>query len=71
LKLQLEDSIIAYGKSLILAALQSRHLDNISIETKELLSKILKLSIDDKVSPRINLKKDPDASVNDVFKRVI
>jgi 2-oxoisovalerate dehydrogenase E1 component len=35
-------------------------LDNISIETKELLSKILKLSIDDKVSPRINLKKDPD-----------
>jgi 2-oxoisovalerate dehydrogenase E1 component len=58
---QLEDSIIAYGKSLILAGIVKQdHLDNIPIDTKELLSKILRLSIDDKVSPRINLKKDPD-----------
>jgi 2-oxoisovalerate dehydrogenase E1 component len=58
---QLEDSIIAYGKSLILAGIAKQdNLDNISIETRELLSKILKLSIDDKVSPRINLSEDPD-----------
>jgi 2-oxoisovalerate dehydrogenase E1 component len=58
---QQEDSIIAYGKSLVLAGIAKQdHLDNISVETKELLSKILKLSIDDKVSPRINLKEDPD-----------
>src|SRR5664280_2659319 len=58
---QKEDSIIAYGKSLVLAGITKQdHLDNISVETKELLAKILKLSIDDKISPRINLKKDPD-----------
>jgi 2-oxoisovalerate dehydrogenase E1 component len=58
---QKEDSIIAYGKSLVLAGIAKQdHLDNMYLETKELLSKILKLSIDDKVSPRINLKEDPD-----------
>ena len=31
-----------------------------AIETKELLTQILKLSIDDDISPRINLSKDPD-----------
>ncbi len=59
---QQEDSIISYGKSLIQASLANQDLlDEIGDNTKELLSKILKLSIDDKVSPRINMQKDPDS----------
>jgi len=58
---QQEDSIVAYGKSLILAGIAKHdQLENITRETKELLSQILKLSINDEISPRINLKKDPD-----------
>jgi 2-oxoisovalerate dehydrogenase E1 component len=58
---QKEDSIVAYGHSLVLAGIAKQDmLENISRETKELLTQILKLSINDEVSPRINLKKDPD-----------
>ena len=58
---QQEDSIVAYGKSLVLAGITKHdQLENITLETKELLSQILKLSINDEISPRINLKKDPD-----------
>lgn len=58
---QQEDSILAYGKSLVLAGIAKQdELENISAATKELLVHILKLSINDEISPRINLKKDPD-----------
>ncbi len=58
---QQEDSIIAYGKSLVIAGIvKKNHLDNITSESKELLTKILKLSINDDISPRFDLKKDPD-----------
>ena len=58
---QLEDSILSYGKSLVLSAIANQgQLDEITANTKELLSQILKISIDDEVSPRINMQKDPD-----------
>ena len=58
---QREDSIISYGQSLVLAGIAKQdHLDEITRDTKELLSQILKLSIDDKISPRLDLLKDPD-----------
>jgi 2-oxoisovalerate dehydrogenase E1 component len=58
---QLEDSIISYGNSLVLGGIAKRELlDDITKETKELLTKILTLSIDDKISPTINMQKDPD-----------
>jgi 2-oxoisovalerate dehydrogenase E1 component len=56
-----EDSIVAFGKSLVKAGLAGNNeLENITSDTRELLNHILKLSIDDKLSPRINLEKDPD-----------
>lgn len=58
---QKEDSIISYGKTLVLGGIAKQyHLDEIGKDTKELLTKILKLSIDDKISPRLNMQKDPD-----------
>jgi 2-oxoisovalerate dehydrogenase E1 component len=58
---QLEDSILSYGQSLIAAGIaQKDQLEDITRDTKELLIKILKLSIDDKISPRIDMRKDPD-----------
>jgi 2-oxoisovalerate dehydrogenase E1 component len=59
---QKEDSIIAYGKTLTLAGLaESSQLDEIRKDTAELMSDILKLSIDPKISKLIDLKKDPDS----------
>src|SRR5512133_3979623 len=53
---QQEDSILAYGNSLVSAGIAKKEiLEEITSDTKELLSKILKLSIDDKISPRINM----------------
>jgi len=58
---QKEDSIISYGKSLVLADIAKRdQLTNITRETKDLLAQILKLSINEEISPRINLQKDPE-----------
>jgi 2-oxoisovalerate dehydrogenase E1 component len=58
---QKEDSILAYGKSLISAEIvKQEELENITSDTKELLTHILKLSINDELTPRIDLKKDPD-----------
>lgn len=58
---QQEDSIISYGKSLVLAGISKQdQLDIITRETKELLTHILKLSINEEISPRLNLQKDPD-----------
>jgi 2-oxoisovalerate dehydrogenase E1 component len=56
-----EDSILAFGKSLVAAGITSQdNLDNISEDIRELLSQMLKLSINDELSPRIDLKSDPD-----------
>lgn len=58
---QQEDSILSYGKSLVSSGIADRdQINNITGETIELLKKILKLSIDEEISPRINLQKDPD-----------
>jgi 2-oxoisovalerate dehydrogenase E1 component len=58
---QQEDSIISYGNSLVHAHIvKPDQLEDISRDTKELLGKLLKLSTDDKVSPRIDMQKDPD-----------
>jgi 2-oxoisovalerate dehydrogenase E1 component len=58
---QQEDSIISYGRSLVTAGItKQEQLEEITGDTKELLIRILKLSIDDKISPRIDLQKDPD-----------
>ena len=59
---QKEDSIITYGKTLINAGIvQYELLEEIRIETIELLTHILKLTINDEVSPQMDLRKDPDA----------
>ncbi len=56
-----EDSIISFGKSLVGAGIATQdQLDQTGSETRELLMKILKLSIDDEISPRINMAADPD-----------
>jgi 2-oxoisovalerate dehydrogenase E1 component len=58
---QQEDSIISYGKSLVLAGIAKQDLlDDTIKETRELITQILKLSIDEVISPRINMQKDPD-----------
>ena len=58
---QQEDSILSYGKSLVLAGIAKQdQLDDMGKDTKELLTQILKLSIDDEISPRINMQQDPD-----------
>jgi 2-oxoisovalerate dehydrogenase E1 component len=59
---QQEDSILSYGNSLIAAGIAKKEtLEEITGETKELLGQILKLSIDDNLSPRLDLVKDPDS----------
>jgi 2-oxoisovalerate dehydrogenase E1 component len=58
---QQEDSILTYGKGLVSSGIAKQEtLDEISSEAKELLKQILRLSIDDTVSPRLDLIKDPD-----------
>jgi 2-oxoisovalerate dehydrogenase E1 component len=58
---QQEDSILAFGKTLTGSGLATQdQLDEIASDTKEKLTHILKLSIDDEISPRINMAKDPD-----------
>lgn len=59
---QKEDSIVAYGNELLTAGIADRsQLDVITESTRELLRKILLVTINDEISPRINLTKDPDA----------
>jgi len=58
---QKEDSILSYGKTLVLAGIVKQdQLEDITKDTKELLTQILKLSINDAISPRINMQNDPD-----------
>ncbi len=57
-----EDSIVAFGNDLVKNKVTSKEqLEKINSETKEILKKILKLSIDDKISPLLNMDNDPNA----------
>lgn len=59
---QKEDSIISYGCMLTDSGIAKQdQLDTIAADTKELLKHILRLAIDDTISPRMNLSADPDA----------
>jgi 2-oxoisovalerate dehydrogenase E1 component len=56
-----EDSILSFGKTLVLSGIATRsQLDEITFDIKDLLSQMLRLSIDDRISPRINMKLYPD-----------
>lgn len=57
-----EDSIQHFGRSLVNAGVtDSSKLEEIRNETAELISHILKITVDDSISPRIDMQKDPDA----------
>jgi 2-oxoisovalerate dehydrogenase E1 component len=59
---QKEDSIITYGNELSAAGIADQNkLDEIRHETAELITHILKLTVDDNISPRLNLDADPDS----------
>jgi 2-oxoisovalerate dehydrogenase E1 component len=58
---QKEDSIVAYGKKLAESDISKPELlEEIRNEAGELLTHILKLTINDEISPRLDLIKDPD-----------
>ena len=58
---QKDDSIVTYGKSLVDCGITGHDmLDEIRNDTAEILTHILKLSIDDEVSPHLDLTADPD-----------
>ncbi|MDD6312702.1 MAG: thiamine pyrophosphate-dependent enzyme [Firmicutes bacterium] len=59
---QNEDVIEAFGKKIAGAKIASQtDLDAIRASIKDRMTKIIKLAIDDSVSPRMNLDTDPDA----------
>ncbi len=59
---QKEDSILTYGNELVTAGIVKQdHLDDIRRETTELITHILKLSVNDDISPRLDLSSDPDS----------
>jgi 2-oxoisovalerate dehydrogenase E1 component len=59
---QKEDSIIAYGNKLIEAGIAgAKKLEEIRAETGELMTHILRLAIDPKISPLLDLSANPDA----------
>jgi 2-oxoisovalerate dehydrogenase E1 component len=56
-----EDSIVSFGKTLTGAGIATAdELESIASDIKEQLTHILKLSIDDKISPRLDMTSDPD-----------
>ena len=58
---QKEDSIIAYGNSLVKYSITSSDmLDNIRDESVDLITEILRLATDDEISPLLDLTADPD-----------
>jgi 2-oxoisovalerate dehydrogenase E1 component len=58
---QKEDSIIAYGNSLVTHSIAaSAMLDNIRDESIELITEILRLATNDEISPLLDLTGDPD-----------
>ena len=68
---QKEDSIISYGSSLAGAGIvKQSKLDEIRQETGDLMTHILKLTVDDKISPRLDLSGDPDAIGKMMFSNV-
>lgn len=59
---QAQDSIITYGESLVNAGVTDKdNLDSIHHWAIETISRILKLTTDDSVSPRMDIDADPDA----------
>jgi len=59
---QKEDSIIEYGNELVKAGVADQDLlDGIRQETAELITHILKLAVNDEISPRLDLNINPDA----------
>jgi 2-oxoisovalerate dehydrogenase E1 component len=59
---QREDSITSYGDELIRAGVaRPEVLEEIRTEAGELMTHILSLTVDDKISPRLDLNADPDA----------
>jgi 2-oxoisovalerate dehydrogenase E1 component len=58
---QKEDSILSFGNTLINAGIAPQHqLEEIRNDTIDLLTHILRLTIDDNISPHLDLEKDPD-----------
>jgi 2-oxoisovalerate dehydrogenase E1 component len=58
---QKEDSINAYGNLITAAGIATKdQLEDIKRDTAELITHILKLAIDDEISPRLDLKSNPD-----------
>lgn len=56
-----QDSIISYKNSLVKAAVaKEEKFAEISENTRELITKICKLAVDDSVSPRMNIVKNPN-----------
>jgi 2-oxoisovalerate dehydrogenase E1 component len=59
---QKEDSIITFGNELVTAGIKKEEeLDEIRQETGKLITHILKLAVNDDISPRLDLVKDPDS----------
>jgi len=59
---QKEDSILDFGAKLVQAGIAGLdELNEIKEETSSLITHILKLAIDSKISPHLDLKSDPDA----------
>ena len=59
---QKEDSIVSFGNALIDAGISPHdYPDEIRSHVTELITHILRISIDDKISPRLDLNSDPDA----------
>jgi 2-oxoisovalerate dehydrogenase E1 component len=57
-----QDSIVTYGESLVKAGITGKdNLEVIRQWASDTITKILKLTIDDSISPRINLVTDPEA----------
>ena len=57
-----QDSIITYGESLVNAGITGKdNLESIRLWARDTISKILKITTDDTISPRINLDTDPEA----------
>ncbi len=58
---QKEDSIISYGNLLVNAGITDQDkLDEIRADIGELITHILRLTINDEISPRLDLEKNPD-----------
>jgi 2-oxoisovalerate dehydrogenase E1 component len=68
---QREDSIIAYGNKLVEAGIAGAlQLEEIRNQTGDLMTHILKLSIDPQISPLLDLSKDPDIIGKMMFSNV-